>query len=69
MKKVPSDRDMLEEYEFSEGVCGKYAKQYTEGTNVVLLDPDVAGYFPDSASVNEALRHLVAVIASQRKSG
>ena len=36
-------------------------------TNVVVLDPDVAGLFPDHDSVNEALRHLAAVIKRQQK--
>lgn len=42
------------------GVRGKYAKQYREGTNVVLIDPDLHKLFPDSASVNRALREYVA---------
>ncbi len=36
----------------------KYAKQYAEGTNIVVLDPDVAKVFPDSAGVNQALRQI-----------
>lgn len=67
MKKTDEDSDMLEEYDFSNGVRGKYAARYAEGTNVVLLDPDVVAYFPDGVAVNSALRHLVAVIESQRK--
>jgi hypothetical protein len=50
---------MKNEYDFSKGVRGKYAKQYAEGTNVILLDPDVAKAFPTSESVNEALRSLI----------
>ncbi|MDP2324828.1 MAG: hypothetical protein Q8N51_12460 [Gammaproteobacteria bacterium] len=50
---------MRDHYDFSKGVRGKYAKRYKEGTNVVLLDPDVAREFPDSAAVNEALRQLL----------
>jgi hypothetical protein len=50
---------MRSEYDFSNGVRGKYAKRYAEGTNVVLLDPDVAKEFPDAAAVNEALRQLL----------
>ena len=46
---------MKDEYDFSKGVRGKYAKQYAEGTNVILLDPDVAKEFPTSESVNKAL--------------
>jgi hypothetical protein len=46
------------EYDFSGGVRGKYAKRYAQGTNVIVLDPDVAAIFKDSESVNEALRLL-----------
>ena len=67
MKKMPNDKDMLEEYDFSEGVRGKYAKRYGEGTNVVVIEPDVAEFFPDHDSVNDALRHLAAVISRQGK--
>ena len=67
MKKMPNDEDMLEEYDFSGGEKGKYVQRYAEGTNVVVDDPDVAEYFPDHDSVNEALRHLAAVIARQRQ--
>jgi polysaccharide deacetylase 2 family uncharacterized protein YibQ len=64
MKKEPSKKrgpDMLDEYDFSNGVRGKYAKRYAEGTNVVALDADVVAFFPDSESVNEALRALVKI--------
>jgi hypothetical protein len=44
------------EYDFRGGVRGKYAARYRAGTNVVLLDPDVAEAFPDSAAVNRVLR-------------
>lgn len=50
---------MKKEYDFSKGIRGKYAKQYAEGTNVILLDPDVAKAFPTSESVNKALRKLI----------
>ena len=50
---------MKDEYDFSEGERGKYAKQYSEGTNLILLDPDVAKAFPTSESVNKALRALI----------
>ena len=49
---------MLEEYDFSKGIRGKYAKRYAEGTNVVVIEPDVAKIFPDHDSVNQALRSL-----------
>jgi hypothetical protein len=50
------DPDMLDEYDFSSGVRGKYAERYASGTNVVMLDPDVAAAFPSERAVNEALR-------------
>ena len=64
MKKVKTtvrEPEMRAEYDFSDGVRGKYAARYAEGTNVVLLEPDVAAHFPDSRAVNEALRALVAI--------
>ena len=67
MKKMPKDSDMLEEYDFSKGVQGKYAKRYAEGTNVVVIEPDVAEVFPDHDSVNQALRSLVEIIRRQKK--
>jgi hypothetical protein len=67
MKKTRNDPDMLEEYDFSRGVRGKYAKRYAEGANVVVIDPDVAEYFPDHDSVNESLRGLVSIIKRRRK--
>jgi hypothetical protein len=69
MKKVDSKSgEMREEYDFSKGVRGKYAKQYAKGTNVVVLEPDIAQEFPTAESVNEALRSLIPVIRSHRKS-
>ena len=53
------DDDMRPEYDLRGGIRGKYYKQYMEGTNVVLLDPDVAAVFRDSDSVNQALRILI----------
>jgi hypothetical protein len=47
---------MRDHYDFSKGVRGKYAERYKEGTNIVLLDPDIAKEFPDAAAVNDALR-------------
>ena len=66
MKKPPSKPrtpEMRAEYDFSGGVRGKYAERYRRGTNVVLLDPELAEAFPDSKSVNDALRALVAIAA------
>ena len=50
---------MLDEYDFSDGVRGKYAQRYREGTNIIRLDEDVAEKFPNSEKVNEALRYLI----------
>jgi hypothetical protein len=62
MKVMKNDPDVLEEYDFSKGARGKYAKRYAEGTNVVLIDPDVAEFFPDHDSVNDTLRSLIKLI-------
>ena len=51
--------EMLDEYDFSKAEIGKYAKQYAEGSNIVVLDADVAKVFPDSAAVNQALRQII----------
>jgi hypothetical protein len=59
--KTKREPEMLDEYDFSKGVRGKYAKRYAEGSNVVVLSPDVAAVFPDTASVNEALRTLIRI--------
>lgn len=59
--------DMRDEYEFSNGVRGKYAVRFAEGSNVVVLDPDVADLFTDSESVNDALRTLAEIAAKQSK--
>lgn len=67
MKKMEKDPNMLEEYDFSKGVRGKYAKKYAEGTNVVVIEPDVAKYFPDHDSVNQTLRSLTEIIKRQKK--
>lgn len=59
------NEEMREEYDFSGGVRGKYYKQYMEGTNAVLLEPDVAEVFRDSESVNQALRVLINIAKNQ----
>ena len=64
MAKEPAERangdaEMLPEYDFSGGARGKYADRYAAGTNVVVLDPDVAEVFGSSQEVNDALRLLV----------
>lgn len=57
-----NDLEMLEEYDFSRGIRGKYAERAASGTNIVRLDDDVAAMFPDSKSVNNALRALGKII-------
>ena len=66
MKKVnrKSANDMLPEYDFASmkgAVRGKYAAQYRAGTNLVLLDPEVAEAFPTDAAVNQALRAVLSL--------
>lgn len=50
---------MRDEYDFSNGVVGIYAGRFSEGSTLIVLDPDVAEVFSDTASVNEALRELI----------
>lgn len=58
----PKNDDLKPEYDFSHGVRGKYVSRLAEGANIAVLDSDVASIFPDSASVNEALRALAQII-------
>jgi hypothetical protein len=53
-------RDEYPENLIRSGVRGKYAKAYREGTNIVLIDPDLHKLFPDSEAVNRALREYIA---------
>jgi len=61
MKKESNRETICPEYDFSKGVRGKYAKRYHQKVNLAVLAPDVAEYFPNSESVNQALRSVVAV--------
>jgi hypothetical protein len=69
-KEVDELEDELRpEYDFSKmagGVRGKYVERYRAGTNLVLLDPDIAQAFPTDASVNEALRLLLQIAQRQQ---
>jgi hypothetical protein len=58
---------MRREYDFSKGIRGKYAQKYKAGTNIVLLDPDVARVFKTPISVNQALRSLAQIIRDQKQ--
>jgi len=64
MKRIESEKedDLRPEFDFSKmkgGVRGKCVERYRQGTNVVLLDPDIADAFPDAKAVNDALRLLL----------
>ena len=61
-----SPKDMLPEYDFSAGVRGKYARRHQQGTNVVVLAPDVARIFPNTEAVNDSLRALAQIIRRQK---
>jgi len=58
-KQAEPNDELRPEYDFSGGVRGKYVARFREGTNIVVLDPDVAAAFKDSAAVNNALRKLL----------
>ncbi len=58
---------MLPEYDFGRGVHGKYSKKFAEGTNIIVLDPDVLKSFPDSVSVNQTLRAIAKIAQRSRK--
>ena len=63
-----NNRDTLQpEYDFSKAVRGVTTKRYAEGTNVVVIPPDILDVFPDAATVAEALRALAPVIRHQRQ--
>ena len=64
-EKEPATRG---EYDFSEGVRGKYADRYAQGTNIVLLDPDLCDVFSDSRSVNQALRAIADILREREQS-
>ena len=59
--KTEPDTQMRTEYDIRGGVRSKYYERYRQGTNVVVLEPDIAAVFPDSASVNQALCLLIQV--------
>jgi hypothetical protein len=75
MKKNTKQRpngEIRPEYDFSSmkgGIRGKYYEQYRRGSNVVLLDPDIAKAFPTEGAVNEALRGILSATHSVRRTG
>ncbi len=62
--KKRSNNGLRNDYDFSKGRRGKYARRYAEGANVVVLEPDVAKVFRDSKKVNASLRKLIRAEAS-----
>jgi len=71
MKKANNKKmanDLRPEYDLAKlkgGVRGKYAKRFQQGTNLILLSPDIAKYFPDEQAVNAALRSLVSIAKAE----
>lgn len=61
MNQANEQDTMREEYDFSGGIRGNHFQAYRQGTNLVILEPDMAEIFKDSASVNAALRKLAQV--------
>lgn len=66
-KETRKSDEMRSHYDFSDGVRGKYARRYAEGTNVVVLDPDVARLFPNREAVNETLRAVAEIVNIQER--
>jgi hypothetical protein len=67
-----SDNEMRAEYDFASmkgGVRGKYAARLRKGTNLVLLEPEIAEAFPSDQAVNEALRGMLNTTKAVRRSG
>jgi hypothetical protein len=72
MKKTNSTNGVRREYDFvamKGGVRGKHAKRYREGTNIVLLEPDIAEAFPNDEAVNQALRGVLNTTRAVRGTG
>lgn len=64
-KQNSEETEMLEEYDFTGGVRGKYVNRLAQERNIIVLEPDVAEVFTDSESVNQALRGLLPIIRKQ----
>lgn len=64
-KKIDEEDEMLDEYDFTGGVRGKYVDRVKQRKNLIVLEPDVAEVFTDSESVNQALRGLLPIIQKQ----
>ncbi len=71
-KRRESEDDLRPEYDFASmkgGVRGKYASRFRKGSNIVVLDPEIAAAFPSEDAVNEALRGMLNTTRAVRKSG
>jgi hypothetical protein len=66
--QLPNNGAMRAEYDFSKGVRGTHAAQYAAGSNVVVIEPDVAAEFPTAEEVNETLRAVAQLLQQRRKS-
>ena len=66
-RKLNAQDTLRAEYDFSKGVRGVTAARYAEGTNIVVVDPEVLDVFPDGKAVNDALRALAPVIRQRRR--
>ena len=73
MKKATKLRDeMRAEYDFASmegGVRGKYVRRVREGTNIVLIEPEIAEAFPTEQAVNEALKGILETARAVRSTG
>jgi len=67
MSKTVESNELLDEYNFSDGVQGKHYKSYKEGVNTIFLEPDIAKVFKNSESVNHALRMLIGLAGNELK--
>jgi cell fate (sporulation/competence/biofilm development) regulator YmcA (YheA/YmcA/DUF963 family) len=67
VKRMQEDPDMLEEYDFSQGIRGNMQKDIVKEQILWLLTPIVAEFFPDHDSVNKALRLLTEIIKDQKR--
>ena len=68
-KKAGSSDEMRAEYDFSRGARGRHAARYAAGTNVVVLEPDVASQFPTADDVNDTLRTVARLIERRKRNG
>lgn len=71
-KRKEAEDDLKPEYDFASmkgGVRGKYVSRLRKGTNIVVLEPEIAAAFPSDAAVNEALRGMLNTTKAVRRSG